>query len=193
MTEEEAKTKWQPIVWADGRYEVSSDGRVRSLARKSSRHTVHGCELVGKIQDGYRRVCLSLGDRQTLKFVHVLVAEAFLGSRPTPIHQVNHIDGNRQNNAVENLQWATPGENTLHSYRVLGRIVPESVRWAAPKGENGGRAKVTNAEADTISVLRAIGVSAAETADIFGVHPSQISRIARGKTKHGFCGLAGRP
>lgn len=193
-TEEQARTKWCPVVGFEGYLEVSTDGRLRSIPRMFTRGDgfvrVRGSELKGKMQNGYRRVCLSFGGGQLLRFVHVLVAETFIGPRPSPKHQVNHKDGNRTNNDVGNLEWVTPSENQLHSWRVLGRAVTEKMRASAPKGEANGRSKITNADAERIRARRISGEPCAVIAKDFGLHPSQISRISRSLSH---CGLAGEP
>lgn len=74
--------------------------------------------------NGYSRVSLPSvnGKRRTdYQLVHRLVALAFYGNPPKGKSQVNHIDGNKSNNSVENLEWCSCGENHLHAYRVLGR------------------------------------------------------------------------
>jgi hypothetical protein len=69
---------------------------------------------------GYLKVRLFKNGKSVTREVQRFVAEAFI---PNPEHkeQVNHIDGNKHNNNVSNLEWTTPRENTLHSYRVLKR------------------------------------------------------------------------
>lgn len=68
---------------------------------------------------GYRLVTLSLGSIPTRKkkYVHELVAAAFIGPRPAG-HQINHIDGNKQNNRVENLEYVTHAENGRHASEI---------------------------------------------------------------------------
>ena len=81
----------------------------------------------GRIFTGHRRkdgycvtsIRLNSEPRHRQVLIHQLVARAFLGLPPSPQHtQVNHKDGNRNNNTVQNLEYATPAENTAHSYRL---------------------------------------------------------------------------
>lgn len=69
---------------------------------------------------GYLFVSLSKDGKRYLKKVHRLVAQAFI---PNPFHkpQINHKNGDKTNNGVDNLEWVTNAENMLHAYRVLGR------------------------------------------------------------------------
>lgn len=111
---------WRPIEEYEGRYEVSSCGRVRSLARVSS----HGHAYPQRIMrqawhtNSYWVVWLRRPKEHRKYYVHVLVARAFL---PNPDNRpvVNHIDGDRSNANVSNLEWCTQSENTRHYYRFL--------------------------------------------------------------------------
>ena len=95
------------------RYSVSNLGRVKNNNTDKV--------LKGYMDfKGYQRVCIHCrgeGIRKDLK-VHRLVAEAFVPN-PDNKPQVNHIDGNKQNNAASNLEFCTNQENQLHAYRVL--------------------------------------------------------------------------
>jgi hypothetical protein len=94
-------------------YEVSDYGEVYSLQ--------YGRPLILKQSEhkGYRRICLSKGNKRKQIGVHVLVARAFI---PNPDNKpfVNHKDGNKRNNKVENLEWCSREENQKHSRDVLG-------------------------------------------------------------------------
>ena len=103
---------WRDVVGYEGLYEVSNKGRVKTLLGKE--------EYILKIspnKNGYYKTSLSKAGKATTCLVHVLVAKAFIPNvtgKPT----VNHKDGNRLNNNVENLEWATYSENLQHSYDI---------------------------------------------------------------------------
>jgi hypothetical protein len=87
-------------------YEISNDGQVRNIKTQYL--------LKYTLSDGYHRVHLC-GKRYR---VHRLVAETYLPN-PDAKKFVNHIDGVRDHNRVENIEWATPSENTLHTNKHL--------------------------------------------------------------------------
>lgn len=107
-------------VWKDitgqGFYQVSSLGNIRSLPRKiifsDGRERLYGERVLKPYLDdlGYLRVSFKKGYRR----VHRLVAEAFVPN-PTGLPQVNHKDGNKQNNNVENLEWVDNKTNQIHA------------------------------------------------------------------------------
>lgn len=118
--------------WADidERYQVSTYGRVASkdiVVRQKSRGGNYFQRLVpGKmlkccvLKTGYLQACLKGANGEKIKRnVHRLVGEAFLPN-PEGKPQINHIDGNKLNNAVSNLEWATAAENSNHAKDVLG-------------------------------------------------------------------------
>jgi hypothetical protein len=86
----------------------------------------HNKVLKGDVtRDGYRRVNLYDSNQSTRWSVHRLVAFSFIPNPENKPH-INHIDGDKLNNNVENLEWVTPAENELHSYRVLGKKPPKT-------------------------------------------------------------------
>lgn len=111
--------EWRAIAGFVG-YEVSRTGLVRSLDRRvpSSRGTRLSRGRLLKPQrlsrTGYMQVELSGAKRA----VHRLVATAFLGDPPTG-YVVNHKNGDKEDNRVENLEWCTPSANVQHGFRVL--------------------------------------------------------------------------
>lgn len=117
-----SREKWIPIKGFDG-YEVSSFGRIRSLDRVVVREGGRGDLFVrGKVlrtnrtPKGYRRIQLSRGGDGSNLLVHRLVAEAFIDN-PDGKPEVNHKDGDKENNKVDNLEWVTASENQRHAYR----------------------------------------------------------------------------
>lgn len=110
--------EWKPVKGFEGHYDVSSEGRVRSLPRK--RYSYGGREWMqpGRIvkptevvDKGYLVVSLCMDGYKRRHYVHSLVLTAFVGERPTSSDHTRHLDGNPANNRVENLKWGTPKEN----------------------------------------------------------------------------------
>lgn len=94
---------WRPVIGHEGRYEVSSLGRVRSLLTNKILKQ-------SKNSSGYFVVGCSTKSRSGNKLVHRLVAESFIPN-PLNLPQVNHKDENKENNSVSNLEWCTPNYN----------------------------------------------------------------------------------
>ena len=74
-----------------------------------------GMFLKYRNKNGYNTVGLQINKKKKMFFVHSLVAEYFVASKKGNL-QVNHIDGNKQNNDFRNLEWVTPSQNTKHAY-----------------------------------------------------------------------------
>jgi hypothetical protein len=105
---------WLPVIGYEGRYEVSNTGLVRS--RKKSSWKILKPNVLKR---GYSIVRLFNGSRKTAKdiLVHILVAASFLGEKPNGM-QVNHIDGNKSNNHINNLEYLTGKENMQHAVKL---------------------------------------------------------------------------
>lgn len=110
---------WKDIQGYEGQYQVSNLGRVKSLGNKSN----HKGEILLRQStvNGYKHVSLSNNSLQQIHKVHRLVAVAFIDN-PKNYPQVNHKDGNKQNNRVENLEWCNAQENALHAQRMGLRV-----------------------------------------------------------------------
>lgn len=113
---------WKDIEGYEGLYQVSNLGRVKSLERVVSRSDGRTQKVSDKIRksylddDGYPRLSLSReGAKKTVK-IHRLVAQAFI-YRKAGASEVNHLNGNKQDNSVSNLEWVTSEENIEHSFR----------------------------------------------------------------------------
>lgn len=100
---------WKPIVEYGDKYFVSSSGRVFSV--KSNKIL-----KPHKTSKGYFRVTLLMDGKRKNHRIHRLVANAFI-SNPRQKEEVNHKDGNKENNRVENLEWVTPCENANHAFQ----------------------------------------------------------------------------
>lgn len=106
--------RWLPVVGYEGRYEVSSLGRVRSLPhtimrRNGSPYSRQGQMLtptLHRAKGGYLRVTIDGKPRS----VHVLMAEAFIGPRPSG-NEARHLNDVRDDNRIENIAWGTRGDN----------------------------------------------------------------------------------
>lgn len=102
---------WRDIKDYEGLYQISSLGRVKSFKGKTSKIMIgntnnRGYYLVGLRKDGKRKMFLR----------HRLVAQAFIPN-PNNLPQVNHIDGNKSNNTLKNLEWVNQSENEKHAIK----------------------------------------------------------------------------
>lgn len=107
------KEIWKDIKDYEGLYQVSNLGRIKSFPRNGTQ-TNNIKILMLKLNHKYYHVTLSKDNERIDKLVHRLVAEAFIPN-PENKPQVNHKDGNKLNNNVNNLEWNTCVENVQHS------------------------------------------------------------------------------
>lgn len=123
--------KWKPVFGYEGYYEVSSTGFVRSIDRiiydkngKQKRLLGKGMRLTkskGRNNDGYYVVNLRKNGTSKVVPVHILVAAAFIPN-PLNLPTVNHKDGDKSNNNVWNLEWASWAENNIHALKNRLRV-----------------------------------------------------------------------
>lgn len=166
--------EWKPVKGYEGYYEVSFDGKVRSVERV----TPFGRGYVMKPRtvltpsvdkDGYYKVGLSKDGKKRRYFVHRLVAEAFLPN-PENLPIVNHKDGNKQNNRADNLEWCTRSHNDKHAFSI-------GLRKPHCGGTSKAVAQIIPETGQIVKVYRSISEASRET----GISVTHISDCANGK------------
>lgn len=130
----------------------------------------------GKIT-GHKRVGLTHSGKPYYFYVHYLVAIAFIGPRPSPLHEVAHWDGcPANNNALGNLRWATHREN-----------VEDLVRHGSLKGELNPAAVLTATDVRRVREMLRAGITQVKIVREMGVSRAAIYRIKAGKA---WCNVA---
>lgn len=160
---------WADVKGYEGRYRVSSAGQVMSRSRRT-----HGLWAVMKplpTGEGYLGVNLytSSTNRQRL-YIHRLVATAFHGD-PGPGCEVDHINGNRQDNRAENLEWVVPGENNLRA----------RLRCGLGCGEMSTNVKASEERVRVGAALVGAGYTPCSVSRALGMSDAWFSVIMRGK------------
>lgn len=117
--------QWKPIQEFNNEYEVSNLGRVRSMKRYGGQ--VWRIMPQTKQHHGYHAVMFWMNNKAYCRKVHRLVAQYFLPN-PDNLKEVNHIDGNKDNNHVSNLEWCTRSHNVKHSFYTG---IKQPHRWTA--------------------------------------------------------------
>ena len=117
------KEIWKDIKNYEGLYQISNLGRVKSLKRYvnhsgNSKRVVNE-KILKPVIDNTKYFVVSLwkDNKHTRPHIHRLVAETFISNLENKPH-INHIDGNKLNNSVNNLEWCTPKENIIHAYKI---------------------------------------------------------------------------
>jgi hypothetical protein len=209
--------EWRDIVGYEGLYQISNLGRVKALEREvknsgalGQQKTITKHELIKKQSfnhQGYCQVSLMKdGKRKTCR-VHRIVAEHFIVPTSAAAGEVNHIDGNKANNRVSNLEWVTPSENVQHAVSIgLKKKLSDEARQRiataqrAAWGSEKYRQQRTAHLIERFSTKRVVGqtfpcspVICVDTEEIFesvtaaaqrhGVSTSAISAAAKGKCK----------
>jgi hypothetical protein len=165
---------WKDIAGYEGLYQVSNMGNVKTMSRlhRIDRPYVKQERLLNPPTNsvGYKQVALYRDKKGVIQSVHKLVATVFLERKPE--HQViNHIDGNKLNNHVDNLEWCTYGHNQAHAIRTgLIRIY---------RGESHYASKVSDAQRLEIYNLCKSGVAQRKVGAMFGIGQQAVSKIVQ--------------
>jgi len=129
--------EWLPVVGLEGSYEVSNTGKVRSIDRVVSVNSGYIRPLKGVllkgflVNGGYLQVDMHINGERIRRLVHSLVSESFIGNSDLT---VDHIDGDKLNNKVENLEYVTQREN-IHRYRKGKRDLPIGVSFCRDRNK----------------------------------------------------------
>lgn len=121
--------KWKDIVGYENEYQINQFGEIRTLkdSPKLKKYDVLKPQISKR--NGYIYQMLYKNGKEKLLRVHRLVAMAFLPN-PNNLPQVNHKDGNKQNNSVDNLEWCAQSDNMKHAYKNGLQIPSENQRKA---------------------------------------------------------------
>lgn len=164
------KEQWRRVRgWP---YAVSNTGRIVRLS--AAQGTKAGIVVKPKLTSGgYARVCLQRKGERWYPRVHRLVAQAFIG--PSRGRQINHKNGNKLDNTVENLEWVTPAENMQHA----------SEHGMRPHGEKHQFAKLSDDQVREMKKRLAAGEAPINLAHEYDIDASVVRRIKRGEAwKH---------
>lgn len=149
----------RPIPGYEGLYAVARTGVVYSLPRKYS-NKLKIMTPVDNMKAGYLRVALTKNGKTKLVYIHRVVAETYI-TNPQNKPMVNHIDGVKTNNRVENLEWVTDQENRTHAFE-LG-LLPSQIIHPTRKKE--------------VYDLVKSGMPIKEVAEMYGMKPGGIESL----------------
>ncbi len=110
------QTKWKDIVGYENEYQINQFGEIRTLKNSPKLKKYDVLKPQISKRNGYVYQMLYKNGKEKLLRVHRLVAMAFLPN-PNNLPQVNHKDGNKQNNSVDNLEWCEQSDNMKHAYK----------------------------------------------------------------------------
>jgi hypothetical protein len=170
--------KWKDIEDYEGRYQVSSHGRVKSLARVVNSHPKTR-KLKDKIRKlstnryGYSYISLKKDGKLKALAIHRLVAIAFI-QNPENKPCVNHLNGIKADNNISNLEWVTYSENTIHAHQ--NNLVNH------PCGEKCHSSKLKTSDVLKIRELFTKGATQRELAELYKVTHQNIHLIVRRKS-----------
>ena len=169
--------EWREIEGFDGFYQISNTGKVRSQGdNRGNKSGKWRLRSLSKTHDGYLKVRLIHKKKDKTCRVHVLVARAFIPN-PDNFDTVNHKDGDKTNNHVDNLEWTNRSQQMIHAY--------QNGLKKAVRGSENSQAKLTDDDVRYIRThykrqSREFGTVA--LGKKFGVTNVVIGKIIRGET-----------
>lgn len=183
-------------IWKQYRdtfYEASNMGNVRSVERivtrsNGRRHSV-GTRILKPALDkkGYLRIGIVIDGKLTTLKVHRVICECY-HENPLNLPQVNHKDGNKQNNAEWNVEWSTGSHNVQHAYDtglITNIYEPVADKTNFPHGINNHEAKLTENDVVLARAMRKQGKTFQSIANIFNVNKKTMMHAIKGVTwKH---------
>lgn len=170
---------WKDIEGYEGYYHISNHGRVKSLSRKIKTYGgryYFSREIImsQKKTRGYKSVTLNAnGEKRTLQ-VHRLVLEHFSPKQGSETLQVNHINCDKADNNLLNLEWVTPSENMEHASR--HGLLPKQY------GHHNPNSKLTKLDVLKVIKLREAGLTHREISEMFNVDRKTIGNVLSGKS-----------
>lgn len=184
---------WKDIKGYEGIYQINTEGDVRSLDREIIRGgsvvKISSVIIKSRMSNaGYYRITLSNNDTGTTFSVHRLVAETFVDN-PNNKPCVNHINGLKTDNKVDNLEWVTQKENIRHAKDVLGKNIGDASKLIHLKGFDHPGAKFTTGTLKELIAMRSEGVSFGKLAKYFNVDKSTVQSILKGETWSSVTGI----
>lgn len=171
---------WKEITGYEGLYEVSNLGNVKSLERNIVRKDGTNYYIPERIlrpcksSKGYLNIGLNKNGRAKSYKVHRLVAEAFIPNPENKL-EVNHINADKTDNRVDNLEWATRKENVQHS-------IDEGLQTMF--GVKNNKRSTPVAKYDNNNVLIAVYPSMREASRQTGIHQSDICKCCKNVKNH---------
>lgn len=171
------KKEWRDIKDWEGLYQINAFGQVKSLSRifkgKLNFKKVSKERILNTGHNNYPMVNLCRQGKSTMCTVHRLLWETFVGKIPNGM-QINHIDGNKHNNNLINLEVVTPSQNISHAYKTGLKY-----QYVGSKSPNS---KLKEEQVIKIKEMLKDGLSTRKIAKAFSVNQMTISHINQGNT-----------